>query len=376
MEAAAMEHIEFVVVTSDEPWGDIWHTQLHYAHQLSKRYQVYYFDPPLPWKPSNLFRIGTTSREVSERLTVIRYFNFIPSALGKVALRINDFVNERLLLKMMKKNHGKKHSLVWHFDPFRSFYTLRKKGVKHVYHVVDPIAGSHLDVEQSKCADVVVITSPKFSSHYKALNTSVVQIAQGADTAFLREPEVGIEALPSKDSILLLGTLSDEIDFTILKNLAKRFVGKLVIIGPDNTRSAGHKEQFRELISIKGVTWLGPMNPSGFRKHLQACRLGIIAYDNSKHDRNNLRSPLKVISYLAAGKSIISNIDCEIPSLMGRAIFKVGTEDEYFELIDKSFRNELPFDQMAVDSYLKSIEYDELLRIIFDKLSLPLAPKK
>ena len=83
-----------------------------------------------------------------------------------------------------------------------------------------------------------------------------------------------------------------------------------------------------------------------------------------------------MISYLAAGKSIISNIDCEIPTLMGKAIFKVGTEAEYFELIEKGFRNELPFDQHAVDAYLKSIEYDELLRIIFDQLHLPLAPKK
>lgn len=376
MDITAKEQIDFVVVTSDEPWGDIWHTQLHYAHQLSKRYHVYYFDPPLPWQPNNLFRIRTTSRAISERLTVIRYFNFLPSALGKLALRINDFVNERLLFKMMKKHHGRMHPLVWHFDPFRSFYTLRKHGVKHIYHVVDPIAGSHLDVEQSKNADVVVITSPKFASHYQALNKSVLKVAQGADTAFLREHESGIASLPSSDSILLLGTISDEIDFSILKNLAHRFPGKLVIIGPDNTRNAWHKEQFRELTAIKGVTWLGPMDPSVFRKHLQACRLGIIAYDNSKHDRNNLRSPLKVISYLAAGKSIISNIDCEIPLLMGKAIYKVSTEAEYFGLIERGFRNELYFDQNAVDTYLKSIEYDELLRQIFVQLDLQLSPKK
>jgi hypothetical protein len=370
---------EVVVVTSDEPWGPIWHTQLHYAFQLSKRYQVVYFDPPEPWTIRNLFSWNQPVKKVSDTLTVIRYFNFLPSFLGKVALKINDAVNESLCNNLMKKNGYGAISVLWHFDPFRSFHTFRKnKKIKHIYHVVDPIAGSHLDVEQSLAADLVIITSPKFMEHYRKLNKNVAQIGQGADTQFfqVQESDTVKQKLVSYDSILLLGTISDEIDLLFLQVLANKFPRKLVLIGPDTTRDAQKKEQFQQLLSIEGVTWLGPMPPVEFRKHLQACSIGIIAYDNSRHDRNNLRSPLKVISYLAAGKSIVSNIDCEIGSLQNKAIYNVTTQDEYFELILKGYSNQLNFDTQAVNSYLQSIDYNELLRVIFEKINQPLAALK
>lgn len=370
---------EVVVVTSDEPWGPIWHTQLHYAFQLSKRYQVVYFDPPEPWTIRNLFSWNQPVKKVSDTLTVIRYFNFLPSFLGKVALKINDAVNESLCNNLMKKNGYGAISVLWHFDPFRSFHTFRKnKKIKHIYHVVDPIAGSHLDVEQSLAADLVIITSPKFMEHYRKLNKNVAQIGQGADTQFfqVQESDTVKQKLVSYDSILLLGTISDEIDLLFLQVLANKFPRKLVLIGPDTTRDAQKKEQFQQLLSIEGVTWLGPMPPVEFRKHLQACSIGIIAYDNSRHDRNNLRSPLKVISYLAAGKSIVSNIDCEIGSLQNKAIYNVTTQDEYFELILKGYSNQLNFDTQAVNTYLQSIDYNELLRVIFEKINQPLAALK
>jgi hypothetical protein len=370
---------EVVVVTSDEPWGPIWHTQLHYAFQLSKRYQVVYFDPPEPWTIRNLFSWNQPVKKVSDTLTVIRYFNFLPSFLGKVALKINDAVNESLCNNLMKKNGYGAISVLWHFDPFRSFHTFRKnKKIKHIYHVVDPIAGSHLDVEQSLAADLVIITSPKFMEHYRKLNKNVAQIGQGADTQFfqVQESDTVKQKLVSYDSILLLGTISDEIDLLFLQVLANKFPRKLVLIGPDTTRDAQKKEQFQQLLSIEGVTWLGPMPPVEFRKHLQACSIGIIAYDNSRHDRNNLRSPLKVISYLAAGKSIVSNIDCEIGSLQNKAIYNVTTQDEYFELILKGYSNQLNFDTQAVNTYLQSIDYNELLRVIFEKINKPLAALK
>ncbi len=379
MGTAHTSNSEVVVVTSDEPWGPIWHTPLHYAFQLSKRYQVIYFDPPEPWNFRNLFSWKQYVKKVSDSLTVIRYFNFLPSFLGKVALKINDAVNERLCNRLLRKSGYGAISVFWHFAPFRSFHSFRtNRNIRHIYHVVDPIAGSHLDVEQSLAADLVIITSPKFIEHYRKLNKNVIQIGQGADTQFfqVQEPEAIIQQLVSYDSILLLGTISDEIDFLFLQALAKKFPGKLVLIGPDTTRDNNKKDHFKQLLSIEGVTWLGPMPPVDFRKHLQACRIGIIAYDNSRHDRNNLRSPLKVISYLAAGKSIVSNIDCEIGSLQNKAIYNVTTPEEYFALIIKGYSNELEFDQQVVNSYLKSIDYNALLTLIFEKINQPLAELK
>lgn len=379
MKAEPASSNEIIVITSDEPWGPIWHTQLHYAFQLSKRYHAIYFDPPEPWRFQNLFIWNQKLKSVSNSLTVLKYFNFLPSFLGKVALFANDTINEWLCAKWLRKNNKSNVSVVWHFDPFRSFHIFRgDKAVKHIYHVVDPIAGSHLDIELSEAADLVIVTSPKFIDHYLKLNKNVIRIGQGADTQFFQEKESmeEIHSLVSYDSILLLGTISDEIDFVFLKALASQFPGKLVLIGPDTTRDNSKQMQFQELLAIAGVHWLGPMPPVDFRKHLQACRIGIIAYDNSRHDRNNLRSPLKVISYLAAGKSIVSNIDCEISELQSKAIYNVTNMEEYFALIQKGYANQLPFDQQAVNSYLQSIDYNELLALIFKRINHSLAGLK
>jgi len=366
------DHIENVVLTSDEPWSDIWHTQLHYAYQLSKRFKVIFVDPPKPWKISNLLNLSPEIKSVSANLKVIRYKNLLPSFLGKPAILINDYVNEKLISNQIPGLSKKSKLIVWHFDPFRSHYLFRSyRSSHHVYHVVDPIVGYHLDKEMALEADLVVVTSPKFLGHYTALNKNVIQVGQGADLDFFEKKydQDVLKKLVSFDSILLLGTFSDEIDYRFLQLLATRYPGKLVLIGPDKTVAADKREALETLKTIPGVQWLGPMNPESFHKHLAACRVGIITYTYSNYERNNLRSPLKVISYLACGKCIISNIDCEIPSLKNKAIYIVDNDNAYFELLDSSYSNKLIFDKKAVGEFLEAIDYQKLLEEIFAKLN-------
>jgi len=359
---------EIVVLTSDEPWSDIWHTQLHYAYQVSKRCKVFYLNPPGPWKISNLFDFKPESKQISENLKVVRYKNLLPSFIGILSVFINDFINEILIKKQIPGFNSKSKLVVWHFDPFRSLYIFRKfSNAKHVYHVVDPVVGYHLDKEMALMADLVIVTSPKFLSHYQSLNKNVMQVGQGVDLDFFNEkftPD-SLKSLVSYDSILLLGTFSDEIDYRFLHLLAARYPGKLVLIGPDKTVADDTKATLEKLKSIPGVQWLGPMNPVVFHKHLVACRVGIITYTYSNYERNNLRSPLKVISYLACGKCIISNIDCEMPDLTNKAIYIVDNDNAYFELLDASYKNELQFDESAVGEFLSAMDYQKLLTTIF-----------
>ncbi len=363
--------IENVIVTSDEPWNDIWHTQLHYAFQLSKRFNVIFVDPPMPWKISNLFSFKTELKLVSPGLRVFRYLNVFPSAAGKLAIRLNDRINQMLIQKLIPELRRNSNLLVWHFDPFRSHFIFRNfNQAKHIYHVVDPIVGYHLDKEMALEADLVIVTSPKFLDHYHSLNKNVIRIGQGVDLGFFRHQYnvTELESQVSYDSILLLGTFSDEIDYRFLHKLAGRYPGKLVLIGPDKTSESEARTSLKMLRSTKGVTWLGPMNPVAFHKHLAACRIGIITYTYSNYERNNLRSPLKIISYLACGKSIISNIDCEVPTLVNKAIYIVNNDEDYFKLLDESYANRLAFDADAVAKFLSKIDYDKLLSDIFLKL--------
>ncbi len=361
----------YIIVTSDEPWSDIWHTQLHYAYQLSKTFRVFYVDPPLPWKPGNLINFSTEVRSVSDTLTVIRYKNWIPATVGRAALLINDWVNKILVKKVMRKSGTYSRLIIWHFDPYRFLFNFRKnRNVKHIHHVIDPVAGFHYDEEMAAKADMVVVTSPKFLEHYHSLNKNTIRIGQGADLEFFKKKfnNETLRAQPSWNSIMLLGTFSDEIDYRLLQLIAEKYPGKLVLIGPDKTDAEGPRQTIEKLKKTPGVTWMGPMNPEAFHMHLLACRVGIITYTFTNYERNNLRSPLKVISYLACGKSIISNIDCEIPQLTNKAIYIVDNDDAYFRMIDESYGNRLYFDDEKVKEYLESIDYRKLIDSIFRKL--------
>lgn len=374
--------IKCVIVSSDEPWCDVWHTQLHYANQLSKYFNVIFLGPPKPWKLSNLFFSPLESYSVSKNLTVVSYSNLLPSAFGKLSLWINDKYNEIRLLRKWKDFTFDSKMIFWHFDPFRSYFLFRSnKRCLHVFHVIDPIAGLHLDKELATTSDLTIVTSPKFLEHYRNLSKNVIQIGQGVDLDTFQGRHIdvdpggaGLEV--SKDSILLLGTLSNEIDFRLITQLPDRTGRKVVIIGPDKITKEKPRELFNSMLATKDIHWLGPMKPDDFINHLKVCAVGIIAYENNGRNNNNLRSPLKAISYLAAGKCIVSNIDCEIPALTDKAVYMVNDENDFVRRINECCDGKLFFDSKSVHEYLQSIEYRNLLKIIFSKLHVTFPAEK
>jgi glycosyltransferase involved in cell wall biosynthesis len=258
--------------------------------------------------------------------------------------------------------------LVWHFDRYRSFRIFTSSdSVRHIYHVIDPVANLNGDVELSRRADLVVVTSPRFLDHYRDLNKNVIRIGQGHDTAVAKS-EIIPEETGLKDSIVLLGTITDDIDFALLQEIALRFPNPLFLIGPDKIIRKECREAFEKLLSQPGVRWLGAMPPSGFSKYLYSCKAGLITYDLSGISRNTLRSPLKVISYLAFGKCVISNIDCEIPELTGKGVYIASDKSDFIQKLQLALESKLEIDAAAIKNYLDSISYKKLLEQIFRQL--------
>jgi len=367
---------DFVIVTSDEPWGEVWHTQLHYAWQLSLRFNVIYVSPPSSWKPKNLLPFFKSVSRITDSLHVLPYHNLLPAFLGLPAMLINDLINQYRINSIIKKKQSPRIVAVWQFDHFRGYYLFRtKKQVRHLYHLVDPAVTDKYDSKFAIGADQVVVTSPKFFDHYKTLNRKVLQIPQGVDLEFYRgsfqQSDTSVSDVAS-GTVLLLGTLTDDVDFILLYKIALKYPGKLLVIGPDKIASESSRNNWNKLLNSNLIRWLGPMSPPDFLPYLLRCRVGLIVYVEESLVSNNLRSPLKVINYIASGKCVISNIDCEIPSLINRAIYRSESEDSFFRLLELSFLNELKFDSDAVDSFLYSIDYNNHLSKIFTELGINL----
>lgn len=361
---------DIIIITSDEPWCDVWHTQLHYTYQLSKNFQVFFIGPPDLWNPIKLLFDHSDVMQPSQSLTILSYKNYIPVRLGRMAMRINDWLNEIRIRKIAGKSTISKSLLLWRFDHFRGYYLFYKReNCSNIFHVIDPITNARYNNLFSKGADLVVITSPKFFDYYRKLNPNSILVPQGIDlesyTAAL--PDMLVHEIAT-DSIVLLGTLTDAVDYSMLSRIAERFPGRLVVIGPDKIINSEQRTGWEKLRSSGNIHWLGPMKPSEFIPYIKVCRLGLICYSSTGIADNNLRSPLKVISYLAAGKAVVSNIDCEVPELENVAIHIVKEPGLMLDKVTEAMNKTIRFDNSAVETYLKKIEYKKLISQVFEHL--------
>ena len=67
-----------IVITSNEPWGDIWYTKHNYAAELSKKNKVYFVNPPNSWKIGIRQGYGIKEDIITDNLSVLSYNNYLP----------------------------------------------------------------------------------------------------------------------------------------------------------------------------------------------------------------------------------------------------------------------------------------------------------
>src|SRR6185436_10762458 len=150
-----------IIVTSDEAWSEVWHTQLHYAWNLSLRYMVYYVGPPEKWKLSNLFFWKVPVTRQHDNLFIMSYHNVLPAKmLNGFFGKFNDLVNSFILKRKIPEN--KTNIIFWRFTYFRFIIHPLLHPFRKVYHVVDQYRGKKNDARLAEKSDLVISTSPKF----------------------------------------------------------------------------------------------------------------------------------------------------------------------------------------------------------------------
>ena len=362
-----------VVVTSDEPWCDIWHTQIHFAAQLSRFFNVVFLGPPKKWSISNCFKFQTGVKGINKNLISLTYFNWMPAFIGSISVWINDLVNYFLL----KRSIGvRKVVAVWHFDRYRGVYFYRgDKSTKHIYHVIDPVANLNYDNYLARNADLVVSVSQRFMQHYLKLNSNVVFEGQGwdADSVKLSKPTSNNGNLHS-GSILLLGSFLDDVDYELLIQLREELPGPpIVLIGPDKTGLVGRKELFKQLLGLPNVIWLGALPPEKHIPYIASSSVCLIAYELTGKVFNRKRvfgTPLKVLSYLGCHKNVVSNIDCEIPVLEGKVIHYEKTPEGFILRVKECLEGEFVVDRNLIDQYLDYVDYGKIISRVFQVLGV------
>ncbi|MES2514084.1 MAG: hypothetical protein V4580_08055 [Bacteroidota bacterium] len=341
-----------IIITSDEPYSKMWHTQLIYTEYLSKSNTVFYIAPPKKWKLKNIFENSFKTLKQSKKLQVLHYINRLPSFLDRN--KYNDAYNERKMGALLK-NGGYKKILLWHFDSYRSSFSHaffdNNFTITRIYHVIDPFYKNPIDRWLCKVANSIVITSPRNNGYYSDFKNKVINIPQSLDIQLQQTLLNGRQHAflkPDLPFVVLLGTISDDIDFDWILNLLEINI-RVVIIGK-STGLVKSKSISEIVFNHSNAEYLGVLSPEEFYPILSKAKAGLIVYNEDR--RSKVCSPLKALNYLVSNIPVITNIDCEITELSGKCIFNCVDSSQFVDKVKHALNGSIPNTTIFSDKYL------------------------
>lgn len=357
-----------ILVVSNEPWGDVWFSKQHYAYELSKLgHQVYFINPTSKWNWFNIFSfkvIYTTTNY--KNITIVNYKNNFPQTIFKrFFTRLNDFLNGIKLNRYIKLNNS--NLIWWKFEPYRFLSSFPFNKNKHVYHVVDSYNFLWQDKYQARGADLIICTNPMYIDYYATnyINNTIIQIPHGVSEDEFEQDIEEVNLIKEKfgDFVILIGSLSHDIDLELLKRVAEIDV-KIVVIGIEIVKI----EEWDRLKTLKNVTYLGEMHAKKIKNYIAASKVGLVAYKFKKIVDKNSRTPLKIMNYLAQNKPVITSLKTPLSSLETKAIYSAETIEEYVLFVKKAIQNQLFVDEKEVKEYLDNHKYSNLINQILNHL--------
>jgi hypothetical protein len=361
-----IDNFDVIVVTADEPYSGMSHTQILYTNFFSKQKTVLYVEPPLKWRPWNILRLFKRPVQQHSNLFLHTYVNALPSKL-KIGKALNEHLNDAVTARFLKKRKAKK-TLIWHFDSYRSVLNSTamqaQSQLQHIYHVIDPFYNNPVDAALRVLSNPVVITSPRNNRFYENVSSKIINVPQCIDLDAERKHLKKNLTAPLNNYIVLLGTISDDTDFELLIQIAASEI-PLLLIG----KKVDFKKKqvlFDQLIACGSVRYLGFLPPKDFYPLLQKASAGIIAYDLTIRSRSF--SPLKAINYLIANLPVISNCDTELPTLQSKGIYETALASEYLSHCKKALTANLKVDTKFIESYLEGVSLQAAVSNILQKI--------
>lgn len=295
-----------ILITSNEPWGDVWYSKHNYAYELSRRNQVVFVDAPPRWAPKALLGPDLDMREISPGLHVLSYRNRLPALTQALYQRNNRLVSHAIRSALAK--HGLLPDLMLAFDPFR-LYDPRLLGAEHAVfmafddHSLATFGERHIYANM----DAFVTISQAFNKRYEPFGKAVHTISHAISSE-------EFNAVPHEGGMrghgLFVGNIDARIDLAAVRTMATRFPStQFMYMGP--YRLSGIKEadalfKDRELPNIM----LHPPVPFKEMGRYIADAAFCLAPLNTADPRNAV-SHHKIFHYMALGKPIFGPVFSE-----------------------------------------------------------------
>lgn len=353
-----------IIITSNEPWGDLWFSKQHYANELSKLgYKVFFINPVNRWRLSNLLSFSIQEQTLSENLTLLEYKNNFPIWKAKKPLvLLSDFLLSLKLFFFLKK---KSYSEViwWKFDVFRliNIFFFPKK--REIFHAVDPYKHFWQDYAQAKRADLIVCSSKKFVPTYIDYGYNPLLVLHGIpeEEIDVREADLSKELKEQHGYFAIItGSIASYWDYEMLNFLLDNKI-KILVAGPDT-----EVPDWIMLKQKKNLVYLGLLHAKKLKYYIAAAAFCIIPYTKASY--SFVGTPLKLLNYLAQMKPSITLFPTELPDYLGNAISFANDKQEFLGYAQSILNKELIVNEANILKYLESVSYPKLIEEIVQNL--------
>lgn len=327
-----------ILITSNEPWGDIWYSKQNYAYELSKKNKVFFINPPSKWKFLNLFYNPITISVYNENLKIITYQNFLP-ILNDLLNKWNNFSISKYLKYFLCKNEIKNY-ILWAFDPLR-LYDYKKIGASlGIYHCVDYFYFKYLgETELCKNSSLIFATSQKFLDEFSSFKTPKHIVPHSISH---EEFEINMEHLNKlkidiDNYALYIGVIDSRINFDLLEKAIKQFSSiPFVFIGPLLLPSVSSAKRIFNMKLYPNVHILGPKHFKTLKYYINKSLFCISFMDMTYHA--NTVHHHKTLVYLAQGKPVFGPVFEEYKKL-GNIMYMNNTDEGMLQLLDDFLQN-------------------------------------
>jgi glycosyltransferase involved in cell wall biosynthesis len=336
------------------PWDGVWTRQNHFARRFAAAgAEVLYVENPPALRArleqegfAGVLGAGRAAREVEPRLRVLRLPLQVPGSRQSGLVGALNGLRFAHAVQDAVRGQGWDDYVAWCRVPgsYHALRHLRPRAV--VYDVTDDYElyarsgrekGLTRKLERKLLAraDLVFTTTATLRDKLALFNDNVRVVPNGVDPAFFEEPDAEDDPLAAvpHPRIGFVGLIARWMDFELLRKLAARWPGHVVVVGPVQ------REVEASLRGIEGLLHVPKVAHLEVPRYLRAFDVCIMPHEIS--ELRHRADPLKVVEYLAAGKPIVSVALRSLEPLS--ALVDLAADHQTFlELVEQRLRQPRP----------------------------------
>jgi len=311
-------------------WYGRQHAYQAFARALAKRFRVLYVSAPVPWRaPGRGTPLSGGYLSQDGGLQV-----FAPSIPSGARFRqrvawwrhLQDYIAAQAVRRVMREiGIVPEETLLLCMKPDALPLIRRERWASSAFWIADDweIPDIHA---MMLAVDVVLAASPPTMEFARAAPARcVAALGGGVDYKLFTDLGVVSELSHLRKPLLgYAGGLSARIDFPLLRRIAEKVDGTLVLVGPALDEHG--RTELRRMKDLPNIVWLGHKEEREARRCLASFDVGLIPYVKVRHTLGC--NPTKLYEYLAAGIRVVAT---DLPLLRYFAdVISIATDEDSF----------------------------------------------